>query len=339
MLDGGLRPEEAAQSQRRQRTNRHKWLQRFRGRGSRTGRSLVTSEILPPCPPAAVQVQVIAQRRSRQTYRQISQQCAVGHSTVARWLKRAGLNHLAALEPAAPIVRYEHPEPGDMLHLDIKSSGASAAQDIGSPQIARKPRPAPVGNLSMSPSTTTQESPLPTFSLTRAAKCLRALLASLRYYRSFGISFRRVLTDNGACYKSRRFARLCANDWGCAICGPNPTHLKPTAGRALHPDRLAGMGLCAGLRVIQPSRSASAALAASIQLAQTSCQPSISAPISRVTLLEQPGGFTARPVELFVWFGFLPWPSLFVLTDSNPRSGGGETFASPDLAGGVFFLI
>ena len=37
----------------------------------------------------------------------------------------------------------------------------------------------------------------------------RALLASLRYYRSFGISFRRVLTDNGACYKSRRFARLC----------------------------------------------------------------------------------------------------------------------------------
>ena len=32
----------------------------------------------------------------------------------------------------------------------------------------------------------------------------RALLASLRYYRSFGISFRRVLTDNGACYKSRR---------------------------------------------------------------------------------------------------------------------------------------
>jgi len=35
------------------------------------------------------------------------------------------------------------------------------------------------------------------------------LLSALRYYRSFGISFRQVLTDNGACYKSRRFARLC----------------------------------------------------------------------------------------------------------------------------------
>ena len=37
----------------------------------------------------------------------------------------------------------------------------------------------------------------------------RALVAALRFYRTLGVTFKRVLTDNGACYRSRRFARLC----------------------------------------------------------------------------------------------------------------------------------
>ena len=42
-----------------------------------------------------------------------------------------------------------------------------------------------------------------------ASSAWRALLAALRYYRSLGIRFRRVLTDNGACYRSAVFARAC----------------------------------------------------------------------------------------------------------------------------------
>ena len=30
------------------------------------------------------------------------------------------MNRLAELEPAPPVVRYEYPTPGDLLHLDIK---------------------------------------------------------------------------------------------------------------------------------------------------------------------------------------------------------------------------
>ncbi|KCV26218.1 hypothetical protein CC56_1507, partial [Bordetella pertussis H934] len=40
-------------------------------------------------------------------------------STVSRVLARAGLSHLADLEPAEPVVRYEHQAPGDLLHIDI----------------------------------------------------------------------------------------------------------------------------------------------------------------------------------------------------------------------------
>jgi len=34
-----------------------------------------------------------------------------------------GLNRLANLEPAAPVQRYEHEKPGDLLHLGIKKLG------------------------------------------------------------------------------------------------------------------------------------------------------------------------------------------------------------------------
>lgn len=33
-------------------------------------------------------------------------------------------------------------------------------------------------------------------------------MSAVRYYRTLGVRFQRVLTDNGACYKSHRFRRL-----------------------------------------------------------------------------------------------------------------------------------
>ena len=42
-----------------------------------------------------------------------------------------------------------------------------------------------------------------------AASACAALLQAVRYYRSLGIRFVRVLTDNGVAYRSRKFQRLC----------------------------------------------------------------------------------------------------------------------------------
>lgn len=50
----------------------------------------------------------------------IGAQVGLSRATVARVLKRFGLNRLAGLEPAEPPRRYEHERPGDLLHLDIK---------------------------------------------------------------------------------------------------------------------------------------------------------------------------------------------------------------------------
>lgn len=211
MLEGGLRPEEAAQASGVSVRTAYKWLQRFRTEGlaglnDRSSRPKTCPHALP----AAVLAEVLEQRRSRQTYRQISEHCRVAQSTIGRWLQRAGLNRLASLEPAAPIVRYEYPAPGDMLHLDIKKLGRfqRPGHRVTADRTQNSRRAGwEFVHVAIDDSSRLAFANIQTDESGRSA-CL-ALLSALRYYRQFGITFRRVLTDNGACYKSRRFARLC----------------------------------------------------------------------------------------------------------------------------------
>lgn len=131
------------------------------------------------------------------------------------WLKRAGLNRLACLEPAPPIRRYEHASPGDLLHLDIKKVGRfrrpghrvlgpghgksyGAGWEYVHVAIDDHSR---VAFAQLEPDET-------------ARRACHALLAALRYYRGLGVRFTRVLTDNGPCYQSRAFRRSHVA-WAC----------------------------------------------------------------------------------------------------------------------------
>ena len=42
-----------------------------------------------------------------------------------------------------------------------------------------------------------------------AQSACSALVDTLRYFRTLGVAFTRVMTDNGSCYRSKRFAKLC----------------------------------------------------------------------------------------------------------------------------------
>ena len=50
----------------------------------------------------------------------IAQTTGLSPATVRRIRQRAHLNRWRYLHPAPPVVRYEHPAPGDRLHLDSK---------------------------------------------------------------------------------------------------------------------------------------------------------------------------------------------------------------------------
>ena len=211
VIDEGLRPIEVAQAAGVSPRTVYKWLTRFRSEGwaglrdrsSRPGR-------FPHQTAEQVQLEVIALRHQRKTYRQISQITAVPPSTVGRILMRAGLNRLSELEPAKPAQRYVHDNPGDMLHLDTKKLGRfirPGHRVTGSRQ--QKSRGAgweyvhvAIDDASRVAFTTIHPDE------TGMSAC-KALVAALRYYAGFGVTIRRVLTDNGACYKSKRFKKLC----------------------------------------------------------------------------------------------------------------------------------
>ena len=212
ILEEGLRPVEAAQAMGVSVRTAYKWLARFREEGPA---GLQNRSCRPRhCPHASSagqQRQILELRRQRHIYRHISQDVGVSPSTVARVLRRAGLNRLSALEPAPPSNRYEHDAAGDLLHLDIKKLGRfrkPGHRVTGDPQKGKSygagwdyvhvaiDDHSRIGWAGIWPNET-------------AASAWRALLAALRYYRSLGITIKRVLTDNGGCYRSAAFARVC----------------------------------------------------------------------------------------------------------------------------------
>jgi transposase InsO family protein len=212
VLEEGLRPVEAAQAMGVSRRTVYKWLRRFREEGAA---GLQNRSSRPQCCPHQTPTgqvsEVIQRRRRRQTYRQIALGLSLSQSTVARILKRAGLNRLAYLDPPKPANRYEYPVPGDLLHLDIKKLGRF-----------RRPGHRVTGDRRNKPKrgpgweyvhiAIDDHSRVATSSIhadESAVSACKALIHALRYYKTLGIRFRRVLTDNGSAYRSRRFKRVC----------------------------------------------------------------------------------------------------------------------------------
>ena len=111
-----------------------KWVERFQteGEAGLQDRSSRPHHLRRPTPPETV-TRVATLRRQRWTGEQIAKAVEVSPATVSRILKRLGLNKLKALEPIEPVRRYERENPGELIHLDIKSSAGSALSDIASP--------------------------------------------------------------------------------------------------------------------------------------------------------------------------------------------------------------
>jgi transposase InsO family protein len=212
ILEHGLRAEEAAQAAGVSVRTAYKWLRRYRkeGLGGLHNRSSRPS-CCPHVTPAHCRERIIERRKSRQTYRQISLELGVGHSTIARLLCREGLNRLSSLEPAEPVQRYEYEAAGGLLHLDIKKLGRFQIPGHRATHDRRQGRSDGAGweyvHVAIDDHSRIAFSSIHPDETGKSA--CAALLKALRYYQSLGIRFERVLTDNGACYKSRRFRRLC----------------------------------------------------------------------------------------------------------------------------------
>jgi transposase InsO family protein len=102
----------------------YKWLARFEAEGfegllDRSSRSKRSPTAVSP----GWQQLVLELRQSRMTGAAIAARLKIPKATVARILKRQGLERLKKLDPPVPIRRYERSRPGELVHLDIKKLG------------------------------------------------------------------------------------------------------------------------------------------------------------------------------------------------------------------------
>jgi len=188
-----------------------KWVRRYQAenRDGMFDRSSRPHRLRRPTSPAQVQ-QIEQLRRQRFTGVHIAQQTGLSRATVSRILRRLGLHRLRHLEPAPPSNRYEHPAPGDLLHLDIKQLGRFRA--VAFRPDGRRRGCSPGAGWAHVHVAIDDHSRL-AFALIlpdqTAASAIAFLRAALAYYAQLGIPIRRLLTDNGYCYRSRAFAAAC----------------------------------------------------------------------------------------------------------------------------------
>jgi transposase InsO family protein len=126
-------------------------------------------------------------------------------STIYQVLRRLGLSRRSALEPREPTRRYEWPAPGDLVHLDTKKLGRidGIGKRFGGPKRSRAHGWNFVHVAIDDHSRLAYAEELPDeLGATAAAFTMRAIA----FFGSHGISVRRVLSDNGACYRSDVFA-------------------------------------------------------------------------------------------------------------------------------------
>jgi transposase-like protein len=188
-----------------------KWVGRYLTQGEA---GLRDSSSRPRVSPRAISAQtalaIVELRRRWLTQARIAKSLGLSTSTVSRLLARAGLSRWSDLTPTEPIVRYEHAHPGDLLHIDTKKlgriermghrvTGARRHDTVGAGYeflFVAVDDHARLGFTQLKPDE-------------RPGCAVSFLRAVIKYLAQLGVTVRRVLTDNGNAFRSKRFAKAC----------------------------------------------------------------------------------------------------------------------------------
>jgi transposase InsO family protein len=211
VLQRRLSLNEAAAEFKLSRQSAAKWVARFRCQGRAGLRDRSSRPHRSPRrigPELASRVEQL--RRQRWTGLRIAQATGLSRATISRLLTRLRLNKTHMLEPKPPIVRYEHPAPGDLLHIDIKKLARihkPGHRITGNPQD--ETRGAGWEFLYVAVDDHSRIAFTAMLPNEKAASSSDFLRQAIAYFARLGIVVRRVLTDNGPCFCSRLFAQAC----------------------------------------------------------------------------------------------------------------------------------
>ena len=200
-----------------------KWLRRWRDEGDAglEDRSSAPRRV-PSRLPADRLAAIGALRRLRMTAAEIAEVLGVALSTVSRWLRRIGLGRRSRLEPPEPPNRYERKRPGELIHVDVKKLGRIGTRGAGHRVTGNRRGQLKVSREGRQRRATgwefvhvcvddaTRLAYVEVLADERGPTAAGFLRRAVAWFKEMGITVERVLSDNGACYRSRAHAEACA---------------------------------------------------------------------------------------------------------------------------------
>ncbi len=212
-------------------TTARRWAARYRAEGKAGMQDRSSRPHASPAKtdPATTKRIVSLRLRKRWGAVRLAAETGVASSTAGAVLRRCRINRLSRLErrERPPAHRYEHPEPGDLLHVDVKKLGNIPAgggwRFLGREQ-GRVNRTADGGR-----ARSRYRNPLMRHGFIHVVlddhsrlayaeihddetgpTAVAVLHRATAWFAARGVTAQRVLTDNGGCYRSRVWAAACA---------------------------------------------------------------------------------------------------------------------------------
>lgn len=188
-----------------------KWVARYRQFGAA---GLADRSSRPRCSPrqtnSLLVEKVLALRRGHMPGYEIARRTGLSPASVSRILRRARLSRWRDLNPPPPIQRYEHPRPGDLLHLDIKGMTRFSEVSLRGDGRLRGKQKHP-GFLALHVAVDDHSRLAFTQMLPdqKAETTIGFLNSAVEFFARHGIGVRALLTDNGSSYRSRQFRHAC----------------------------------------------------------------------------------------------------------------------------------
>jgi transposase InsO family protein len=205
------------------RTTAYRWWTRYQqlGQAGLVDRPSIPTHS-PRRTPAHLEQRILRlRRRERLGPARIAARLALPASTVHRVLVRHQMNRLGWLDrpTGRPIRRYEHPRPGDLVHLDVKKLGripAGGGHRVHGRATGTVNRRADrsSGGYDYLHAAVDDHSRLAYVEVLgdeRAQSCARFWRRAHHWFALHGITVHRVLTDNGVGYRSRLFGTALAS--------------------------------------------------------------------------------------------------------------------------------
>lgn len=190
-----------------------KWLARYRteGLGGLVDRSSRPRRI-PRTTAAQMTRAVIGLRRARMTADEIAACLGISERTASRICARAGLGRLRSLDPKEPANRYETPRPGQLLHIDVKKLGRidRAGHRVTGSRAGRR-RGSGWERVHVAIDGATRMAYSEVLADERKETACSFLVRAVAWFAAQGIVVERLLTDNGAAYRSHLHRETCAS--------------------------------------------------------------------------------------------------------------------------------